>query len=189
MKNKKSLWLSIAKIVIVWKIWRAYWDRNEGKRHKWVRCIYGWNRLSNWLRASIFSDKLWTSTRHLRMTDPENHISWMHQLRRRGHSTSSHSFRSEYTALSGGSTTIWMEIHWLARASETDYSDDNLAFDWLHHFIHHTKNRRADAWILLVIDGFGSHSTLLFFLFFFLNWPRTVSKIIYRRTLLISLNH
>lgn len=51
----------------------------------------------------------------------------------------------------------------LIGTSETGYLNDGLAIDWLHHFIHHTKNRRAGAWILLVIDGFGWHSTLLFF--------------------------
>lgn len=54
----------------------------------------------------------------------------------------------------------------LIGTSETGYSNGGLAIDWLHHFIHHTKNRRAGAWILLVIHGFGWHSTLLFFFFF-----------------------
>ena len=50
----------------------------------------------------------------------------------------------------------------LIGTSETGYSNDDLAMDWLHHFIHHTKNRRHGAWLLLVIDGSGSHSTIPF---------------------------
>ncbi len=34
--------------------------------------------------------------------------------------------------------------------------------NWLHHFIHHTQNRRSEAWLLLIIDDFDSHSIILF---------------------------
>lgn len=51
----------------------------------------------------------------------------------------------------------------LIGTSETGYSNDDLALDWLHHFIHHTKHRRSGAWLLLIIDGFGSHATIPFF--------------------------
>ena len=35
--------------------------------------------------------------------------------------------------------------------------------NWLHHFIHHTRRRRSGSYILLIIDGFGSHATIPFF--------------------------
>ena len=50
----------------------------------------------------------------------------------------------------------------LIGTSETGYSNDDLAMDWLRHFIEHTRTKRRGAWLLLVIDGFGSHSTIPF---------------------------
>ena len=47
--------------------------------------------------------------------------------------------------------------------SETGYSNDDSAMEWLQHFINHTKHRRNGAWLLLIIDGFGSHATIPFF--------------------------
>ena len=35
--------------------------------------------------------------------------------------------------------------------------------NWLHHFIHHIKHRRKDAWLLLIVDKFKSHATVFFF--------------------------
>ena len=51
----------------------------------------------------------------------------------------------------------------LIGTSESSYSNDDLAMDWLHHFIHHTRRRRSGSYILLIIDGFGSHATIPFF--------------------------
>ena len=38
-------------------------------------------------------------------------------------------------------------------ANESGYINDDLALDWLQHFI--------DSTILLIVDGFGSHMRLL----------------------------
>jgi len=46
--------------------------------------------------------------------------------------------------------------------SETGYSNDDLAMDWLKHFIEHTERKRIGAWIMLIVDGFGSHMTIPF---------------------------
>ena len=50
----------------------------------------------------------------------------------------------------------------LIGTSETGYSNDDLAMDWLRYFIEHTRTKRRGAWLLLVIDGFGSHLTIPF---------------------------
>jgi len=50
----------------------------------------------------------------------------------------------------------------LFNTSDTGYSNDDLAIDWLHHFIRCTRGKRKGRWILLIIDGFGSHMTLEF---------------------------
>lgn len=50
----------------------------------------------------------------------------------------------------------------LIGTSETGYSNDDLAMDWLHHFIKQTSNKRRGTWLLLVIDGFSSHSIISF---------------------------
>ncbi len=50
----------------------------------------------------------------------------------------------------------------LIETSESNYSNDDLIMNWLHHFIDHTRNRRNETWLLLIIDGFGSHSTIPF---------------------------
>lgn len=51
----------------------------------------------------------------------------------------------------------------LFATSDTGYSNDDLAIDWLDHFIEHTAKKRRGAWVLLVIDGFGLHMTIPFF--------------------------
>ena len=51
----------------------------------------------------------------------------------------------------------------LFATSESGYSNDDIALDWLAHFIEHTANKRRGAWLLLIIDGFGSHLTIPFF--------------------------
>ena len=48
-------------------------------------------------------------------------------------------------------------------ASESGYSNDDLALEWLQHFIDHTRKGRIGRYILLIVDGFGSHMTLQFF--------------------------
>ena len=48
-------------------------------------------------------------------------------------------------------------------ASESGYSNDDLALDWLQHFIDSTRKTRVGRYILLIVDGFGSHMTLQFF--------------------------
>ena len=47
--------------------------------------------------------------------------------------------------------------------TETGYVNDNTAFEWLQHFINHIQNKRCDAWLLVIIDGYGSHITLPFY--------------------------
>ena len=48
-------------------------------------------------------------------------------------------------------------------ATESGYSNDDLALDWLQHFIDCTRKARVGHHILLIVDGFGSHMTLQFF--------------------------
>ena len=43
--------------------------------------------------------------------------------------------------------------------TETSYANDDTPLEWLQHFIDHTQKRRG-AWLLLIIDGYGSHMTL-----------------------------
>ena len=57
----------------------------------------------------------------------------------------------------------------LIEISETKYSNNDLAMDWLQHFIDHTRRRRSDDYILLIIDGFDSHSIIPFFEFVAVN--------------------
>ena len=51
----------------------------------------------------------------------------------------------------------------LIGTSDSGYSNDDLAMDWLNHFIEHMSSKRQGAWLLLIIDGFGSHMTIPFF--------------------------
>ncbi len=46
--------------------------------------------------------------------------------------------------------------------TETRYANDDTVLEWLQHFINQTQNKRRGAWLLLIIDGYGSHMTLLF---------------------------
>ena len=48
-------------------------------------------------------------------------------------------------------------------ATKSGYSNDDLAVDWLQHFIDSVKKGRIGRYILLIVDGFGSHMTLSFF--------------------------
>ncbi len=50
----------------------------------------------------------------------------------------------------------------LIGTTETGYANDNTALDWLQHFIDHIQNKRRGAWLLLIIDGYGSHMTIFF---------------------------
>ena len=45
----------------------------------------------------------------------------------------------------------------LLSISDFEYSNNDLAMNWLHHFVKHTKSKRIDRWILLIIDDFESH--------------------------------
>jgi hypothetical protein len=51
----------------------------------------------------------------------------------------------------------------LIEISETNYLNDDLIMNWLHHFIQHTQSKRNEVWLLLVIDEFDSHSIISFF--------------------------
>ncbi len=44
----------------------------------------------------------------------------------------------------------------LIGTTETGYANDDTALNWLQHFIDHTQNKRRGAWLLLIIDGYGS---------------------------------
>ncbi len=46
--------------------------------------------------------------------------------------------------------------------SEIEYSNDDLTMNWLKHFIEHIKNKRVEAWAMLIVDEFDSHMTILF---------------------------
>ena len=46
--------------------------------------------------------------------------------------------------------------------TETGYANDDTALECLQHFIDHTQNKRRGAWLLLIIDGYGSHMTIPF---------------------------
>ncbi len=46
--------------------------------------------------------------------------------------------------------------------TEPGYANDDTALEWLQDFIDHTQNKRQGAWLLLIIDGYGSHMTLPF---------------------------
>jgi hypothetical protein len=48
---------------------------------------------------------------------------------------------------------------YLITVSESGYSNDKLALDWLQHFNKQTENRRKGSWRLLLVDGHGSHET------------------------------
>ena len=51
----------------------------------------------------------------------------------------------------------------LFTTSKTSYSNNDIALDWLDHFIAHTARKRRGARLLLIIDGFGLHMTIPFF--------------------------
>jgi hypothetical protein len=46
--------------------------------------------------------------------------------------------------------------------SETEYSNDELALDWIQHFNQYSARSQRGAWRLLIFDGFGSHLTKQF---------------------------
>lgn len=39
----------------------------------------------------------------------------------------------------------------------TGYANDETALEWFQHFIDHTQNKRCGAWLLLIIDDYGSY--------------------------------
>ncbi len=46
--------------------------------------------------------------------------------------------------------------------SDTAYTNDEIALEWIKHFDLHTQNRTKGAYRLLILDGHGSHETLEF---------------------------
>jgi hypothetical protein len=46
--------------------------------------------------------------------------------------------------------------------SETGYSNDELALDWIQHFNQYSTRSQRGAWRLLIFNGFGSHLTKQF---------------------------
>ncbi len=42
------------------------------------------------------------------------------------------------------------------------YEHDHHVTNWFHHFIHHTRSRWNEVWLLLIIDEFDSHSIISF---------------------------
>ena len=74
----------------------------------------------------------------------------------------------------------------LIGTSETGYSNDDLAIDWLYNFVYHRKHKRYGVWLFLIIDGFGSNATIPFFLNLL---PLTTSYyFVFQHIQLISLN-
>lgn len=51
----------------------------------------------------------------------------------------------------------------LFATSDSRYSNDDLAMDWLRHFDIHSRKGQMGAWRLLVMDGYGSHMTFEFY--------------------------
>ncbi len=50
----------------------------------------------------------------------------------------------------------------LIEISDMNYSNDDLIMNRLHHFIYHTRSKRNEIWLLLIIDEFDSHSIISF---------------------------
>ncbi len=46
--------------------------------------------------------------------------------------------------------------------TETGYANKDTALDWLRLTIDPTQNKRRGEWLLLIIDGYGSHITIVF---------------------------
>jgi len=53
----------------------------------------------------------------------------------------------------------------LIAVSETGYSNDHLALDWLTHFERFSARRQVGSYRLLLLDGHGSHCTWDFITF------------------------
>ncbi len=53
----------------------------------------------------------------------------------------------------------------LISTTEIGFTNDNIVLNWLQHFIHHIQNKRRDEWLLLIMDDYGSHITILFYNF------------------------
>ncbi|KAF1994311.1 CENP-B protein, partial [Amniculicola lignicola CBS 123094] len=52
--------------------------------------------------------------------------------------------------------------NYLISVSDSGYTNDSLALDWLKHFEKMTRRRQVGAWRLLLVDGHGSHDTKQF---------------------------
>ena len=55
-----------------------------------------------------------------------------------------------------------MDLDIIVSLSDSGYTNDQLTFNWLHHFNHHTKKSTIGAKRLFLLDGYGSHHTLEF---------------------------
>ena len=44
--------------------------------------------------------------------------------------------------------------------SQSGFANDEIAVDWLQHFIKHVRLRALRGWVLLIMNGFGSHATI-----------------------------
>ena len=115
----------------------------------------------------------------LRMTDPDNrdYITSVECISSRGVVNSPLLIISGVQILHKWCQENDLHDDTLIGTSDTGYSNDDSAMDWLNHFIEHTKNKRQGAWLLLIIDGFGSHMTIPFF------EVATVNKIVLFRLL------
>ena len=49
--------------------------------------------------------------------------------------------------------------------SDSGYSNDSLAMDWLRHFEKHSAKRQIRLYCLLIMDGYGSHLNYTFWSF------------------------
>ena len=49
--------------------------------------------------------------------------------------------------------------------SDSGYSNDSLAMDWLRHFEKHSAKRPIRLYCLLIMDGYGSHLNYTFWSF------------------------
>ena len=103
--------------------------------------------------------------RSLRMTDPDNrdYITSVESINSAGEVIPPMLIISGVHILHKWCQENDLDEEVLIGTSETGYSNDDLAIDWLHHFIHHTRNKRIGARLPLIIDGFGSHATIPFF--------------------------
>ena len=59
-------------------------------------------------------------------------------------------------------THTMLEDNILLATSESEYANNELSFEWLHHFAQQTTSIQVGAWQMLLLDGYGSHCTFEF---------------------------